>query len=86
MKWDYMIAHYPKFNEWGIMRVDEDWWDIWRLDSNEEWTRDKKSAKRFYHQETAEWALALCRMRCLKEKELERPKEIKQSWGELSSS
>lgn len=80
-EWDYMIGHYPKFNERIIMRVHKDWWDIWWLNSNEEWTRDKKMAKRFYHKETVEWALALCRMKWLREEEVSRPKEIKQSWS-----
>ena len=51
-KWDYMIAHYKKFNEWAILRVNEN--DAQRLNYNDEWTRDKSLARRFYHQETAE--------------------------------
>ena len=52
MKRDYMIAHYPKFNERAIMRVSED--DVQWLSPAEQWTREKKWAKRFYHQSTVE--------------------------------
>lgn len=83
MKWDYMIAHYPKFNERAIMRVSEDWWEARWLNPNDEWTKDKNMARRFYHKETVEWALALCRIKRLKEEEPKRPKQEKQSWGEL---
>ena len=78
--WDYMIAHYPKLNERAIMRVSED--DVQWLSPNEQWTREKKWAKRFYHQSTAEWALVICKMKWLKEEKLMQ-KEVKQSWGEL---
>lgn len=49
---DYMIAHYPKFNERAIMRVSED--DVQWLSPKNEWTREKKWAKRFYHKDTVE--------------------------------
>lgn len=78
--WDYMIAHYPKVNEWAIMRVSED--DVQWLSPNEQRTRESKWAKRFYHQSTAEWALVIYRMKWLKEENLMQ-KEVKQSWGEL---
>lgn len=78
---DYMIAHYPKFNEWAILRANED--EVQWLNSNEQWTTEKRWAKRFYHKWTVEWALVLCRIKWLKEEEIYRPKEIKQSWGEL---
>lgn len=81
---DYMIAHYPKENERAIMRVSED--DVQRLSAKDEWTREKKRARRFFHQDTAEWALVLARMRkWLKIEEPERPKQEKQSWDEFSS-
>ena len=44
---DYMIAHYPKFNEWAILRANED--EVQWLNSNEQWTTEKRWAKRFYH-------------------------------------
>ena len=52
MKRDYMIAHYPRDNERAIMRTSED--DAQYLSSNNEWTREKKRAKRFYHRDSAE--------------------------------
>lgn len=78
---DYMIAHYPKFNERAIMRVSED--DVQWLSPKNEWTREKKWAKRFYHKDTVEWALILARTKWRKEEELYRPEQEKQSWGEL---
>ena len=79
--YDYMIAHYSKFNERAIIRVSEE--DVLWLSSKWEWVKDERSAKRFYHQDDAEWALVLCKMKWF---EIEKPKCIKQSWGELSSS
>ena len=78
--WDYMIAHYPRENERAIMRVNED--SVQWLTRNEEWTREQKRAKRFYHEADVKWALILARRKCLKEEELHRKVE-KQSWGEL---
>ena len=49
--WDYMIAHYAKENEWSIMRVSED--DAQWLNSNNEWTREKRWARRFYNEDDA---------------------------------
>jgi hypothetical protein len=43
-----MIAHYPRENERAIMRVNED--SVQWLTRNEEWTREQKRAKRFYHE------------------------------------
>jgi hypothetical protein len=81
MRRDYFIMHYPKDNERAIMRTNED--DAQYLSSNNEWTREKKRAKRFYHRDSAEWALVLCKIKWLKEEELQRPEVEKQSWDEL---
>ena len=64
--WDYFIAHYPKDNERAIMRVSED--DAEYLSSKNEWTREKKRAKRFYHKDSAEWALVLCKIKWKRKK------------------
>ena len=50
--WDYMIAHYPKSREYAIMRVSED--DAQWLSSKDEWIREQRRAKRFYHRDSAE--------------------------------
>lgn len=81
--WDYFIAHYPKDNERAIMRIDEDH-KQW-LNSKNEWTREERRAKRFFHRDSAEGALILAKRKCLKEEELYRPEVEKQSWDELSS-
>ena len=78
---DYMIAHYPKFNERVIMRVNED--EVQRLWTKEQWIKEEKWAKRFYKEDDAWWALVLARTKWLKEEQLERPEQPKQSWNEL---
>ena len=76
-----MIMHFPKDNEWWIMRVNED--DTQYLSSNNERTRERKRAKKFFHKDSAEWAFTLCKIKWLKEEELKRPTQEKQSWDEL---
>lgn len=79
--WDYMIAHYPKERERAILRVNDDeaQWLSWK----NEWTREQRRAKRFFHKDVAEWALVLAKMKWLKEEWLYRPELEKQSWNEL---
>lgn len=62
-----MIAHYPKSREYAIMRVSED--DAQWLSSKNEWTKEQKRAKRFYHKDSAEWALILAKIQWKREKE-----------------
>jgi hypothetical protein len=62
-----MIAHYPKSREYAIMRVSED--DAQWLSSKDEWTREQKRAKRFYHKDSAEWALVLAKIQWKRKEE-----------------
>lgn len=56
-----MIAHYPKSNERAIMRVSED--NVQWLNPKEEWTKEERRAKRFFHQDSAESALVLVKIK-----------------------
>lgn len=78
-----MIAHYPKSREYAIMRVSED--DAQWLSSKDKWTREQKRAKRFYHKDSAEWALVLSKIRDKNganiEEALPRPNQVKTTWS-----
>ena len=62
-----MIAHYPKSREYAIMRVSED--DAQWLSSKDKWTSEQKRARRFYHKDSAEGVLVLCKIQWKREKE-----------------
>ena len=84
---DYFIAHFPRENERAIFKKDDD--DAMWLSWNNEWTLDKWKAIRFYHEDSAVWALISIRRwweidtTLTRESESEGVKE-KTSWSELS--
>lgn len=83
----YNIAHFLPENERAIQRKVEER-TLWLTNDHGErmWTPKKERAKRFFHQEEAESALVLIKMKWnIKEREPYRPELEKQSWDELSS-
>ena len=59
MKREYFIAHWSKENERAIFRQDEEWdvtqWLSWEL----VWTREKRYAKKFLHEQDAVSSLSI---------------------------
>ena len=78
---DYKIAHFTRENERAIFKTD---WEnkLW-LQPDSSWSNRMDSARRFFHEDVATWALLQIRMKW--EPEIKTPEREKQSWSELSS-
>lgn len=79
----YKIAHFPKNNDWSIIKVE--WGNVKRLEyGNTRWT--EKSRRKVYITESdAVWDLVTLRIKWELKVEVPEVPQIKQSWDELSS-